>query len=377
MIKIPSENISKLDLSGKNLVEFPLEILKLKNLKKLDLSNNRIDRIPKEISKLKRLETLDLSNNRITNFYAKLCELEKLKILNLNLNEIRTIPKQIDLLHNLRVLQLANNKISSLPKQLGNLKNLVNLNLSNNPISIFPLEIIELQGLKRIWLNKLQFKTLPISIIIENLINIDSIYCYGNIPNREIVSSNYAALTKIKGNCLPEMILLANKEKNISKEKPQSINKILPEKNKIFISYSHKDDAWLEKVQTNLEVLKYNDFEFSLWDDTRLKGGNQWKFEIDKALSESGIAILIISTDFLASKFIRNDELPTILRNAKNNGTKILPLIVRPCRFMNDKNLSEFQAVNDPSKALSELSDADAEKELVRLTDEVSNLLSI
>ena len=374
MITFPSPNISKLDLSGKDLQQFPLEVLELKNLKKLNLSNNRIDKIPKEIIQLKRLETLDLSNNRIINFYAKICELENLKILNLNKNRIKTIPKQVHKLQSLRVLQISDNSLTEFPKEMSKLVRLESLNIANNPLSDFPNFVLELSNLKRLWLNNLPLKTFPSDKILADLKNLECIYCYGQIPNKNIVSLDYLRFAKLKGNCLSDMFLFKNEKKSIPIKSEVKKSDVI-KRNKIFISYSHKDDVWLRKVQDNLKFLKHNGFQFSVWDDTKLRGGNKWKQEIDKALNESGIAILIISMDFLGSDFIRNNELPPILRNAEENGTVILPIIVRPCLFTKDKNLSDFQAVNEPKRPLSTLSEAEAEKELVNLTEQIYDLL--
>ncbi len=377
MIEIGSKNISKLDLSNSNLTEFPMEILNLKNLRKLKINNNKISIIPREIEKLKNLELLDLSNNNITNFYSKICSLKKLKVLNLNNNKIKTIPKQIANLKSLKTLQLANNKLSTLPEQFTLLESLQKLNISKNPFLEFPIQILKIHSLKNLWLNNLELESFPLLKIPSHLTNLISLYCYGKIINKNNLDKDFTRLTKIKGNCLPELLLI-NKSYNISNIKTKVTNKTSlnqVKKNKIFISYSHSDIEWLRKIQTNLKVLKFNNHDFDLWDDTKIKTGDKWKIEIEKALNVAGIAILIVSTDFLASDFVRSNELPLILKNAEENGTKILPLIVRPCRFTKDKHLSIFQSVNDPNKALSTLSESDKEIQLLNLTEDVSNIL--
>lgn len=379
MIKIGSKSISKLDLSNSNLTEFPIEVLNLKNLRKLNLSNNKISIIPREIENLKNLELLDLSNNNISNFYAKICSLKRLKVLNLNNNKIRTIPKQIASLNSLRILQLANNKLNTLPESFKKLDNLQKLNISKNLFSEFPSQILEISKIKRLWMSNLELKYFPIPKIYTCLTNLTHIYCYGAITNNKNLDKNFIRLTKIKGNCLPELFRINNLHAvsyNNPKAKVNNESKLdQVQKSKIFISYSHKDKEWLENVQTNLKVLNFNDYQLDLWDDTRIKPGDKWKTEIEAALKIAGIAILIVSTDFLASDFVRSNELPIILRNAEENGTKILPLIVRPCIFTKDKYLSIFQSVNDPNKPLSVLSDSEKEIQLVNLTEEVSIIL--
>ncbi len=131
----------------------------------------------------------------------------------------------------------------------------------------------------------------------------------------------------------------------------------------------------MREVKTNLKVLSFQDIDFEVWDDSKIHSGAKWKKEIEKALNECKIAILFISTDFLASDFIQNNELPPLLRKAEEDGTIILPLVVGYCRFTKDKNLKDFQAVNDPSKPLIACSKAEVQKIMVKLTDDVEKSL--
>jgi hypothetical protein len=111
-----------------------------------------------------------------------------------------------------------------------------------------------------------------------------------------------------------------------------------------------------------------------VWDDTRIKSGQKWKEEIKIALEEAYIAILIVSADFLASDFIIKNELPPLLKNAEEDGTKIIPVIANPCRFIKNKQLSQFQSVNDPTtEILSSVSKSKQEAIYVRLTNDIES----
>jgi hypothetical protein len=134
------------------------------------------------------------------------------------------------------------------------------------------------------------------------------------------------------------------------------------DRTRVFVSYSHADAEWLERLQKHLKPLQRDGME--VWDDTRLKAGEQWREEIRQALSATKIAILLISADFLASDFIVTDELPPLLKAAEEDGATILPVIVSPCRFTRMESLSRFQAVNDPAKPLVQLRRANREKVL-------------
>jgi hypothetical protein len=128
----------------------------------------------------------------------------------------------------------------------------------------------------------------------------------------------------------------------------------------VFISYSHSDKDYLDRLLVHLKPLEREGL-IDLWVDTRLRAGDRWKKEIEKALSRATVAILLVSADFLASDFITDNELPPILRNAEEQGTRIIPLIVKPCRFTRDKNLRHFQAINDPHESLIQLTSGQQE----------------
>lgn len=128
----------------------------------------------------------------------------------------------------------------------------------------------------------------------------------------------------------------------------------------VFVSYSHKDSAHLERLRVHLKPLEKLGV-VDVWDDTKIKVGNDWKKEIDAALHQAAIAVLIVSADFLASDFIVDNELPPILEKAQLDGTKIVPVILKPCRFSRDANLSRFHALNSPDNPVHGMNESEQE----------------
>lgn len=66
---------------------------------------------------------------------------------------------------------------------------------------------------------------------------------------------------------------------------------------KIFVSYSSKNRDDLEKLQPFLKPLERNRL-IDYWADTRLEGGDRWEEEIDEALDDATVALLLISEHF-------------------------------------------------------------------------------
>jgi hypothetical protein len=138
----------------------------------------------------------------------------------------------------------------------------------------------------------------------------------------------------------------------------------------VFVSYAHADKKWLQRLLVHLKPLREL-CELEQWDDTRIKPGSKWKQEIRAAVDRASVAILIVSADFLASEFIRTDELPPLLKAAEEEGALILPVIVSPCLFSRMQHLSQFQAVNDPAAPLVMLGVGEQEAAFVRVAEAI------
>ncbi|MGB0218067.1 MAG: toll/interleukin-1 receptor domain-containing protein [Sinimarinibacterium flocculans] len=119
----------------------------------------------------------------------------------------------------------------------------------------------------------------------------------------------------------------------------------------IFISYSHADSYWRQRLETHLAPLERS-ATVSYWSDRRLLPGSNWRNEIREAIARSKIAIFLVSADFLASDFIRTHELPPLLDAAEDEGKSIFSIIVSPCLFLKTPELCKFQALNDPASPL-------------------------
>ncbi len=147
------------------------------------------------------------------------------------------------------------------------------------------------------------------------------------------------------------------------------------QRTKAFISYSHRDKKYLNRLQVHLaHYVQMGALDY--WDDTNIKAGAKWREEIEKALQSARVAVLLVSADFLASKFIQEIELPQLLIAAQEEGATILSVILSPCGFEERKDLTEFQTENPPSKPLSEMTYSQKEAIWEKVARDVRDELS-
>lgn len=296
----------------------------------------------------KQVTKLNLSGRKLTSIPDTVFEFTNLTKLILSNNMIKTIPKEILSLQKLKVLDLANNKIHVLQSAVFKLPKLRTLNVYGNQIKKFPKQISG-SSIKRIIVGKNPLEEDELSKLKAV---IDVVYTKG-----EQIGSKESK----------ESVDMGTKNLDPSSEKP------VVKKNSIFISYSHKDEKWLEQTRTHLKPLKRY-YDIDLWDDRRLRAGDKWKEEISKALNDATIAVLLFSSNFIASDFIVNNELQPLLDNAKKKGTRIIPVMVSPCEIFKESGLSEYQAINTPEKTLVEMSEGEAQRTLSKLVKEIKSL---
>jgi hypothetical protein len=97
----------------------------------------------------------------------------------------------------------------------------------------------------------------------------------------------------------------------------------------VFISYSHVDEEWRQRLVLQLRVLELQG-TFRAWDDRQIPTGEDWRPEIEQQMAAADAAVLLVSADFLISKFILENEVPVLLERRKRDGLRVFPLIVRP-----------------------------------------------
>ena len=138
----------------------------------------------------------------------------------------------------------------------------------------------------------------------------------------------------------------------------------------VFFSYSHNDSEYLDRILIHLRPVERSQ-AIDLWTDTKLKAGDLWRDEIKKAVDNARVAVLLVSADFLASDFIASNEDPPLLASAEGSGTTIIPVILKPSRFPRHKELSCYQAINDPKNPVISMDELARETLFANLAERI------
>jgi TIR domain len=141
-----------------------------------------------------------------------------------------------------------------------------------------------------------------------------------------------------------------------------------PIRDKVFISYSHRDKNWFDDLKTHLAE-PIRDGEIDAWDDTRIESGQQWEQEIYTALSKAKVGVFLVTKNFLASNFIAKIEVPKLLEAATYEGLYLVWVLISPCRY--EKLFGKYQAAFDVSKPLRGLKPVDRDKAWVQIVNDI------
>jgi TIR domain-containing protein len=143
--------------------------------------------------------------------------------------------------------------------------------------------------------------------------------------------------------------------------------------NDVFISYSHDDKEWLDRLQKTLKPLLRNK-TITSWDDTKIRVGAKWKDDIEKALTEAKAAVLLVSQNFLASDFIASEEVPELLKSASTKGLKIIWVPISDCLWQ-ETEIANYQAAYSPESPLDSLETWQVNRALVEICRKIKEAL--
>ena len=149
-----------------------------------------------------------------------------------------------------------------------------------------------------------------------------------------------------------------------------------PERRHVFISYSHDDRVWVDRLRRMMApLLRGSGRELRLWDDSQIRAGRPWREAIEVALAEAKVALLLVSDAFLASEFVMGQEVPPLLAAAEAEGVLILWVSLSPS-FVEETDIHRYQAVLPPNRHLEALGEVEAKEALKAIGQTIRQALN-
>src|SRR3954471_6283819 len=142
----------------------------------------------------------------------------------------------------------------------------------------------------------------------------------------------------------------------------------------VFISYSHQDEVWKDRLLEHLGVLEEEGL-LKTWNDRNIGAGDEWFEEIRTAMNAARVAVFLVSAHSLRSKFIRHQEIPHLLERREKEGMAFFPVIVRSCVWEELPWLSRFQARPLDGKPLAKLEGDRCDDALTKIAKEILSIV--
>jgi TIR domain len=120
----------------------------------------------------------------------------------------------------------------------------------------------------------------------------------------------------------------------------------------LFYSYSHKDEALRNRLEAHLAQLQA-DGVISGWHDRRIAAGTEWEGAISEQLDNAGIILLLVSADFLASRYCRDVEIKRAMKRHKARTARVIPVILRPVDAWHASPFGKLQALPKDGRPVS------------------------
>jgi tetratricopeptide (TPR) repeat protein len=112
---------------------------------------------------------------------------------------------------------------------------------------------------------------------------------------------------------------------------------------KVFYSYAHKDADLRERLKTHVSGLESRGL-ISEWHDGEISPGTEWNEEILKQLDSADVILLLISSDFINSRYSNKVEVKKAIERHKEGTARVIPVILRPVNW-NGLPFSNLQAL--------------------------------
>lgn len=125
---------------------------------------------------------------------------------------------------------------------------------------------------------------------------------------------------------------------------------------RIFVSYSHLDDASREKLAKHLAPLAREDVD--IWFDGDIHAGEELDPEITRAFRRAHLFVALISSNYLSSNYCWKKEYLRAMGRRTRGTMHVVGVVLKPCDWKNTK-AARFKQLPRDGRAVTDWRSAD------------------
>jgi TIR domain len=126
---------------------------------------------------------------------------------------------------------------------------------------------------------------------------------------------------------------------------------------KVFYCYAHADKELRDELSNHLAPLKRTG-RITDWYDREIEAGTEWESEIQYQLNTADMILLLVSSDFFASKYCYTKEMQRTIERHQTGQVRVIPVIIRPVDWL-ETPIAQFQALPAEGKPVTQWSSKD------------------
>lgn len=174
---------------------------------------------------------------------------------------------------------------------------------------------------------------------------------------RESLGWDSAFYGRIKGELVGERLIIVGRGRGGSVGLASAPGEAPPKALQLFVSYSHQDEALKDELLKHLSPLKRLNL-IEAWHDRKIGAGDKWDTAIADALQSADIVLLLVSIDFINSRYCYDIEMESALERERKGEVVVIPVIARNCMWKTTE-FARLQATPTDGKAISSWPDRD------------------
>ncbi len=155
----------------------------------------------------------------------------------------------------------------------------------------------------------------------------------------------------------------------------------------VFICYSSKDRRLFNEFRTHLAPFEQQDLLLS-WSDQEIRASEPWDRRIHQAIDDADAAVMLVSPEMLASKYVVEEEIPRLMEAAEAGRLRLMSLFLHSCNpdvqsfdvldattGERGIRITKYQGLNQPSSPVAGRPKAARNRLLSECADELGKAL--